>query len=327
MLAAGLGEDQSDRASAFALGLIGLPPALNELARRAVRERIDDPEVSVSGFHLMAFAGLETSPANSAEENIKARGAAHAEALRLAIAALPRKTGKAKAATADLLLREGPGGLTPEDDAAIAQALSSTFTELAEDKQAILLEAHWDVLRSVITSQTLQQVVSLPVSDASSRVMPTYDRVKLKSEALSRLYELDPEAAKRAVYAQIGSATPSLTAARLWFLPAEPLPQFESIWAQALLGPSGESNPEVLAGLMTRFGTGQFASQVAAKVRASLEIGEACAPEAAMLAYVVKFNADLARPLSAGCAAGAKPDAVLQPRCSSMWHVTRRGRL
>jgi hypothetical protein len=35
---------------------------------------------------------------------------------------------------------------------------------------------------------------------------------------------------------------------------------------------------------------------VAAKVRASLD-GEACAPQAAMLAYVVKFNPELARPL------------------------------
>jgi hypothetical protein len=295
VLVNGLGEDQSDRASAFALGLIGLPETMHDAAIRALRERIDDPYVAVSDFHFMAYAGLATRSGGSSEEGFRARGAAYAEAMRLGIAALPRKTGKAKAATADVILRSS-ANLTPEDKAAIAQALASTFTELPEDKQAMLLGWQWDLVRSAVTSETLEQIASLPVSDAGSRVMAIYNRERLKSEALSRWYEVDPEAAKRAAYAQIGSPNPSLTAAKLWFLPPEPLPQYESIWAQALLTPSGESNAEVLAALMTRFGTGAFASQVAAKVRSTLG-EEACAPQAAMLAYVVKFNPELARPL------------------------------
>ena len=297
VMADGLGDDQLDRASAFALGLIGLPPALNELGRREVRERIEDPEVAVSSFHLTAFAGLEMDPADSPEENFRRRGAAYAEAERLAIAALPRKRGKAKAATADFLLRSGPGGFTAEERSEIARAIAPVFSEVPEDKQAILLGWHWDVLRSVITAQTLEQIVSLPVSDPSSRVMPNYERMQLKSVALSRLYEMDPEAAKRIAFAQIGSATPTFTAQRLWFLPAEPLPQYEPVWAQALLSDSEGSKAEVLAPLMVRFGTGEFAAQVAAKVRESLSEGEACEPEYEMLAYVVKFNAEVAGPL------------------------------
>lgn len=48
VLAAGLGDDQRDRNSAFAFGLIGLPTPLHELARRTLRERLEDPQTAVS---------------------------------------------------------------------------------------------------------------------------------------------------------------------------------------------------------------------------------------------------------------------------------------
>lgn len=291
VMAAGLGDDQPDRNFVYALGLIGLPPALTEAAERAVRERIDDPDVAVSDRHLMALVGLETNDAGDGENGFKARRAAYDAAAHAAVYAMANKRGKAKVDTADVLLREYSSGMTAEDKTAIAQALGAGFTQLPEDKQAMLLGWQWDALRPAISAQTLEQIASLPMN------VPTYGRAELKSAALSRLYEQDPEVAKRVAYEAIDSATPSLTASKLWFLPATPLPEFESVWAQALLSPTGENNPEVLAGLMTRFGTGEFASQVAAKVRASLEDGQACAPEGAMLAYVVKFNADEARPL------------------------------
>lgn len=296
VLAAGLSDEQSPRAFPFGFGLIGLPPSLHDLAIRALRQRIDDPDVPVSGWILLTLSVLEMTPAASPEQDFANRGAAHEQAVQLAIAALPLKSGKARAATADMLLRENTGSLTPDDKAAIAQALASDFTALPEQNQAILLDWQWNLLRSVITPQTLQQIASLPVNDAGSRTVTTYDRVQLKSDALRRWYELDPHAAKAAAYAQIGSANPSLTAAKLWFLPSEPLPYFGSVWAQALLDPSSNANPEVLAALMTRFGTGEFASQVATKIRLSLD-QQACAPQAAMLAYVIKFDADEAGPL------------------------------
>lgn len=296
VLAAGLSDDHPDRAAPFALGLIGLPPSLDELAINTLRQRVDDPDVSVSGWLLTALSALQATSTKAPSEVFAARSAAHQEAVRLVLAALPRKVGKAKAATADFLLREDTGSLTASDQATIAQSLASTFTELPEQNQAILLDWHWDLLRFAITPQTLEQMASLPVKNVGSREMTTCNRVELKSTALHRWYQLDPEAATQAVYAQIGSAMPSLTAARLWFLPSEPLPHFEALWAQALLHPGTEKDPEVLAGLMTRFGTGVFAAQIAAKAHTSLD-DEACAPQAAMVAYVVKFDSDLAAQL------------------------------
>src|SRR5215472_3094047 len=135
VMAAGLSDDQSAQAYSFAYGLIGLPPSMHELASRALRERIDEPEVAVSGVMMMALSGLEAVPAVSPEETVRARGAAREAAERLAIAALPEKTVKAKAATASLLL-SNTSSLTAEDKADIARALGSTFSELSEDKLA-----------------------------------------------------------------------------------------------------------------------------------------------------------------------------------------------
>jgi hypothetical protein len=296
VLVAGLSDEQSPRAFPFGFGLIGLPPSLHDLAIRSLRQRIDDADVPITSWLLSALAALETPPTASPEQGFKTRSAAYDQAIRLAIAALPLKTAKAGAVTADMLLRSYTGSLTSDDKAAIAHALASAFTELPEQNQEILLDWHWNVLRSAITPQTLQQIASLPVKDAGSNMTPTFERVSLKSAALHRLYELDPQAAKELAYSQIGSAEPSLTAARLWFLPSEPQPYLETIWAQALLDPSPDTNPEILAALMTRFGTGAFASHVAAKVRASLD-EQACAPQAAMLAYVIKFAPDQGGPL------------------------------
>ena len=295
VMAAGLGEDSAS-ASAFGFGLIGLPVSLQEDARRELRERIGDAETPVSGWMVTALAALDASPASSPEEKMKARIAAHQEVVGLVIAALPLKTGKAEAGTADVLLREDTGSLTAEDKDAIARALSSTFLQLPEENQAMLLGWQWDVVRSAISTQVLEQIAELPVGDPGSHAVTAYERVQLKASALERLYELEPDEARRLAYAAIGSAKPALTARQLWFLPAEPLPEFEPMWAQALLDDSAGGNPEVLAGLMTRFGTGEFAAQVAAKLRATLDAG-GCAREAAMLAYVVKFNTDLAGPL------------------------------
>ena len=38
---------------------------MHEDALRTLRQRIDDPEVAVSEFHFMAYAGMATSPGGS----------------------------------------------------------------------------------------------------------------------------------------------------------------------------------------------------------------------------------------------------------------------
>ncbi len=291
-LAADLGDDQP-AAPRFALGLAGLPPSLHELAVKTLEQQIANPAVSVSTWLMVALEALRAGSQASPEAQFRDRSESHTAVVQAIVAALPRKQDKAKADTADLLLREESGRPgSSATKAALGGALASTFTLLPEQRQAILLDAQWDALSPYLHTQTLQEIVSLPSPDPGDRRTDIYNRVSLKSAALHRWYEVDPVAATQAAYAQIGSATPSFTAANLWFLPAEPLPHLEIIWAQALLDPASETNPATLAALMTRFGTGAFSSQVATKVRASLD-QQACAPQAAMLAYILKADPDL----------------------------------
>jgi len=55
-----------------------------------------------------------------------------------------------------------------------------------------------------------------------------------QATALFRWYEVDPSGAHEEILRQIGSAHPTLYADAVAFLPGESLPEFETIWADAL---------------------------------------------------------------------------------------------
>jgi hypothetical protein len=83
---------------------------------------------------------------------------------------------------------------------------------------------------------------------------------------------------------QIGSPDPSLTADSLAFLAKEKLPQFESLWGDALMATDDYQRETVFASLMARFGTGSAVAEV--REKANAKVGEwACASQGAALAY------------------------------------------
>lgn len=120
-----------------------------------------------------------------------------------------------------------------------------------------------------------------------------YDRQQLKGLALKRWYELDPEGAHREIVAQIGSASPSLAAQSISFLPEEQFPRFEPIWAQALLDTTSQLRERALGSLLVRFGTGAVTKQMIAKLGEMSDYP--CDAHIVVLAYLVRFDPDLAR--------------------------------
>jgi hypothetical protein len=127
-----------------------------------------------------------------------------------------------------------------------------------------------------------------------------------KAAALHRWFDLDPEAARREILHQIGSDHPALTARDLAFLPDKSLPEFESTWAEALAhsndNRANDQDQTVLAALLARFGTGSAMPQVAAFLQGNGSDGVghmACAPQAAALAYLVRFDSESATQLVA----------------------------
>ena len=141
----------------------------------------------------------------------------------------------------------------------------------------------------------LQTLARLPLKGPGSNLSTISTTLELKSAALERWYEVDPEGARREILNQIGSASPSLTAAAISFFPKQSFPEFESIWAEALLSTNDYEQEAVLASLLAHFGSGTATAMVASKLDA--KVGEwACAPQAAALGYLVKFDPESARP-------------------------------
>jgi len=154
---------------------------------------------------------------------------------------------------------------------------------------------------------TLQQLAQKPLKDPGSNDSGIYTTRELKSIALERWYQLDPDGARQEALRQIGSAHPSMTAESLYFLENESIPQFENIWAEAFMSTTDYQQETVVASLLAHFGTGSAISTVRQKAEA--KTGEwACAPQGAALGYLVKFDPASARPLVERAVQARGPD-------------------
>lgn len=293
VMAAGMRDDQQDALYAYAFGLIGLPKNLRNEAAQAMQVQIDDPLFPISGW----FLTVETQILSS--ENAQDReDADHSRELawRKCLASLSRKSGKALAVTAETLLSQSPPKLDAQDKSELASVLSKTFLDLSPEQQTRALMSHWDVLRSDAMEPTLRKLAELPLEDPANNLSTIYAVRELKAAALFRWYDLNPADATREALRQVGSASPSLTEKDLIFLGGRKMPQFEGIWAAALLNESSYTRETTLAGLLARFGAGAALSSVVEKV--SNKVGHwECAPQGAALAYVIEFDPEQAKGL------------------------------
>jgi len=172
----------------------------------------------------------------------------------------------------------------------MSSLLKLSFLDLDSLSQLDDLLREWDRLNSPDFLPVLQILARLKVAkDAAG----AGSLLELKGLALKRWYELDPEGARREVLAQIGSASPSLTGDSLAFLPEEQLPQFEPLWAQALLETTNPDLEKTLGSLLIRFGTGAATDQMIAKL--DKEEALPCGESYEALAYLARFRPDVAR--------------------------------
>jgi hypothetical protein len=295
VMAQHLREDEPVLMYECALGLDGLREGLHLIALAAMNRRIDDPNFPVSSWFLNTMSVLQLSDADPAvqrEERARLTDADWAVALQ----ALPAKEGKARAVTVQTLSSSQPRQISPEQKAELGGILAASLKDLPAEKQVAELQYDWDVLRSAGLLPTLELLAKTPLENPGSNEMNGYTTRELKSAALRRWFELDPESAHEEALRQIGSPNPSLTADSLAFLTREKLPQFESLWVDALMATDDYQRETVFASLMARFGTGSAVAEVQEKANA--KVGEwACAPQGAALAYLIEFDPVSARPL------------------------------
>lgn len=289
-------EDQPTLMYECALGLDGLREKLHPIAVAAMNRLIDAPDFPVSGWFLNTMSLLQLNDADDPAMQREDRERYTDANWALALQALAAKEGKASALTAQTLLSSHPKQISAQQKAELGGVLAANLKDLPAEKQVAELQYGWDVLRSADLLPTLELLAKTPLKNPGSNEMTSYTTRELKSAALQRWFELDPESAHEEALRQIGSPDPSLTEASLSFLPREKLPQFEGIWADAFMATDDYQREAVFAALMARFGTGSAVAQV--REKANAKVGEwACAPQGAALAYLVEFDPASARPL------------------------------
>ncbi len=292
VMAAGVRDDRPDELYPYAFGLIGLPQSLRGEAVQAMQVQIDNPEFPISGWFLTVEAQLLNGSANvlDNEEAVRFRELAW----RKCLASLPSKSGKARAITAETLLNEPPSRIDVQEKAQLTSVLSRAFLDLSPEQQSAALLTHWDLLRSDAIEPALRKLAQLPLTDPANNLSTIYATRELKAAALLRWYDLSPGEATRVALQQVGSASPSLTERDLGFLEDRKMPQFEAVWADALLSETSYTKETALAGLLARFGTGSALPSVIEKL--SKNVGHwPCAPQGAALAYLVEFDPEQAR--------------------------------
>lgn len=295
VMAQHLRDDEPTMMYQCAFGLIGLPEAVRAKAIAAMDKLILDPDFPVSSWFLMTMPVLQVvaqEPERQQAERMQLNDAAWGSVMD----ALPAKRGSARAATVQTLLGSEPKKMTDQIKFELGSILGDSLKNLPPDKQVSALEYDWDRIGSPSLLPALQQLAKLPLKDPGSNESTVYTTRELKSIALERWYQLDPEGARQEAIRQIGSAHPSMTAESLYFLGKQSLPQFEAMWAEAFMAATDYQQEMVFGSLLAHYGTGSAVATV--RQKAEEKTGEwACAPQGAALGYLVEFDPASARPL------------------------------
>jgi hypothetical protein len=275
------------------IGLMGLPPAMREAAIAAMNRRIKQPDFPINQWFFSTLSFLHVTPGSEKESIRQQRKAIDPVIWSAIYSAVTKKEPKARAETVQTLLAYGRSISTPEVKQQMASLLKLSFLDLDSRSQTDDLRKEWDLLRSPGFLPILKTLARLPVGNDIDLQVWVYDLQQLKGLALKRWYELDPRGAHRETVAQIGSASPSLAAQSIAFLPEEQFPQFEPLWAQALLDTTSQLRERALGSLLVRFGTGAATSQMIAKL--DEKSNYPCDAHIVALAYLVRFDPNLTR--------------------------------
>jgi hypothetical protein len=307
-LAADLRDDRQDLSRNAFFGIVGLGPLLRETALKAMDRLVEDPTFPVSPSFLEAIPQLqmEDAPLPSKNETDdenrklgltydKKRQPLRDEAWQAVASALEHKAEPARGITAQTLADALPKHPSPADIELIGSVVRSSFPHLSAAAKASLLIDQWDLIRSPDLLPQLRVLSKLPAKYSEPNGMLSGSPDNLRAIALRRWYEFEPEPAKQEVLHQIGSATPALSALDIDFLPPEPLPEFETIWAKAF-AKSTSMESDLLGSLLIRFGTGAVAAQIA-PLATQPTSDFSCNRQIDALAYLVHFDPQSAQPI------------------------------
>jgi hypothetical protein len=320
LLAANVRDDSLETTRPAYLGLVGLPRSRRDTALAAMNHLIDDPSFPVSYGFIEAMGWLKTAPpvlvvvdpgserspvrldhkyvlpTQQEYEAFKAKQQTQIDAIwEIVAAALPHKTGTARAITAQTLVANSPLAPTPSAQAHLGVALRASFPGLKDYEKTTLLNQYWDSISSRELLSQLRELAKQPV-DRETNQFQVGPSGSLTAAALARWYEFEPESATLEVFRQLNTPTPALSAKDLYFLDGQTFPRFERLWVQGFAKGRIITEYEPAASLLIHFGTGTVSSQMAVIARTPSS-DYACNRPAEALAYLVRFDPEEAKRL------------------------------
>ena len=306
----------------WAMGLEGLPESLHGLAIDSMERRIQEPDFPISPQFFSAMTFLHATP-DSDTESIHQLTSGWAAPLWMEIlGAVPQKTGSVLTLGANQSRLTLPARFLPNANhqadaraqtiqtlvtldyifpslqvkAQLGTLLRGSFASLDRPAQLNDLRAHWDELNSPDFLPVLEALAESPLGYTPR--FGDFGETDLKSLAYFRWYELDPAGARKQIFAEIGSESPTLPAQSVAFLPPEPMPDLEPIWLRQFLGGRDQLAERAFGSLLVRFGTGAAAEQMAALFEKPEQPDPAmCDMRLVALAYLARFATERALPL------------------------------
>lgn len=274
------------------IALDGLSDTMRPVAIQSMEKRIAEPDFPVSPQFFTTFSFLQVKPGSDTDSLEAQMTASKAALWNKVFASVPAKDPHARAQTVQTLLFFGRNIKAPEMQAQVSALLSASFLDLDRRSQIDDLRQHWDMLRAPSFLPTLQKLAEAPF--INDEAISPYSTTDLRAASFRRWYELDPAGAREEALRQIGTASPTMPAQAVAFLPAKSLPKFEPTWAKAFVNTTDQLTEGRLGSLLVHFGTGAATPQMIAKLDAPVK-GYACDTHVYPLAYLARF-----RPAEAG---------------------------
>jgi hypothetical protein len=223
------------------------------------------------------------------QDLVNAAQAAYTEILD---AALPEKSARARAIILSWRVESGRHGdpASPASSTAsrnrLREMLAATFLALSNERQATLLEYQWPTLAGPAMVPVLRELID------RTALSPT----PLRDLALRRLYELAPEEGRTRILRAITNPSPGASLRTLGLLPDRELPELDDVLAANVEASRDVDALSIRAELLHRYASPAISARVLSRVDDGL-MGMACRPQAALLAYFVRADADLGRTL------------------------------
>jgi len=303
--------DENDRTCSgeLMLGLVGSPE--RQAVIRAMSARLVAPDQEVDGWFLENFALLAADPAGipvhspevlgrqpgfgRSEEQWRIRHATldaswRRQRARL-LAALPRKTGRARPVSALTLLDLAtlrpscepgePAAVPPRQAEDLRQLVAQGFSELPAAKQHDLLSVRWPMLRGPDMAAPLRLLYTAPPA------LPWQGGEDLRTLALRRLFELAPAEATPLLLAEARRPVPRVGREALRLLP-EPVASELELEIVDHLEQALVAETDALTFLVAKCATRAVLPRVRALYERGLSDGRC--PQAPLIAYFLRVE-------------------------------------